>query len=63
METVTGIKKKSPSKPWFNNVCEIAPNKKIKARNTWLNDFPTKKKREDTKNLKRQQKKSLEIKT
>jgi len=33
-ETVIGIKKKNPSKPWFNKVCEIALNKRKNARNT-----------------------------
>ncbi|KAL4084248.1 hypothetical protein QTP88_028073 [Uroleucon formosanum] len=37
-ETVIGMKKKNPSKPWFNKVCEVALSKRKNARNTWLNE-------------------------
>ncbi|KAL4082894.1 hypothetical protein QTP88_029548 [Uroleucon formosanum] len=32
------MKKKNPSKPWFNKVCEVALSKRKNARNTWLNE-------------------------
>lgn len=37
-EKVIGVKKKNPSKPGFNEVCEIALNKRKTARNAWLDD-------------------------
>jgi len=38
LEKVIGIKKKDPSKPWFNEVCEVALIKRKNARNAWLSD-------------------------